>query len=211
MIRAQSASRSLSPATRAGGAGACAVWFVLAAACSGGRSTLAPKPTLDEGAREDAGPSGPLVACGTGEKPCDPTRLNGATCLNQGFGAGTLVCDPETCMYDTSMCSTTPTGPLGGLGGLFGGGGRGFFGGGGRGSRGGAGRASAGTGGARAGAGGREAGAGAVEAGQGGSAGEAGEPGEPGEAGGGGEGGSEAGASGSEAGAGGESGGGGTG
>ena len=61
------------------------------------------------------------AACGTGVTPCDSTNLGGATCGSVGAGSGTLLCDPVTCTYDTTMCM--PTAPTttgaGGLGGSF--------------------------------------------------------------------------------------------
>lgn len=50
--------------------------------------------------------------CGTGPG-CNTDDLGGETCESLGMQAGTLRCDEETCMYDTSLC---------GPGGLFGGG-----------------------------------------------------------------------------------------
>jgi hypothetical protein len=87
-----------------------------------------PPPPKDAGmVDEDPMDSGVIVAepppkrppCGTGPG-CDPTDLGGETCVSLGMQAGTLRCDEETCMYDTSLCG--PGGGLGGAGGLFGGG-----------------------------------------------------------------------------------------
>jgi hypothetical protein len=57
--------------------------------------------------------------CGNGGS-CDPNNLGGASCTSLGLGAGTLVCDPLTCMYDTSMCHLS-TGAAGSGGGGTGG------------------------------------------------------------------------------------------
>jgi hypothetical protein len=101
------------------------------------RSLLSP-----EGNDEIPGPTavsaGDLVdgglgpACGEG-RPCDPDNLGGETCSSLGAGSGRLGCDPETCTFDTSMCTDGIQGMAGTGGGppIFGGGGDGgpgFFG-----------------------------------------------------------------------------------
>ncbi|MFA5853948.1 MAG: dockerin type I repeat-containing protein [Patescibacteria group bacterium] len=55
------------------------------------------------------------------DEECDVTDLNGQSCQSQGFGGGTLSCDPS-CSFDTSLC-TTSSGSVGG--GATGGGGGG--------------------------------------------------------------------------------------
>lgn len=57
--------------------------------------------------------------CGTGPG-CITDDLGGETCVSLGMQAGTLRCDEETCMYDTSLCG--PGGGIGGAGSTFGGG-----------------------------------------------------------------------------------------
>jgi hypothetical protein len=48
--------------------------------------------------------------CGDGDidqsigEQCDGTNLGGENCQSLGFGPGILLCDLETCTYDTSMC-----------------------------------------------------------------------------------------------------------
>jgi hypothetical protein len=71
---------------------------------------------LCDGLPQDASVGRP---CGTGPG-CNMDDLGGETCVSLGMQAGTLRCDEETCMYDTSLCG--PGGGLGGAGGLFGGG-----------------------------------------------------------------------------------------
>jgi hypothetical protein len=58
-------------------------------------------------------------ACGTGSTPCDPTNLAGASCTSVMGRDGQLLCDPVTCLFETSMCSPMITN-TGGLGGLLG-------------------------------------------------------------------------------------------
>jgi hypothetical protein len=56
------------------------------------------------------------AACGKGTPPCDPKDLGGATCESTGAGSGTLLCDPVTCTFDTTMC--VPAAPTMGSGGM---------------------------------------------------------------------------------------------
>ena len=76
--------------------------------------------------KANGGPLGPEDLCGNGlideeaDEECDPGNENGkgnsakeklgrATCESLGFSAGgTLTCDPETCIYDTSLCKLPP-------------------------------------------------------------------------------------------------------
>lgn len=44
----------------------------------------------------------------TGEQ-CDSSNLNGFSCVDLGFAGGTLACDPVTCTYDSSNCTTGGT------------------------------------------------------------------------------------------------------
>ena len=37
---------------------------------------------------------------------CDTDVLNGATCQSLGLGDGTLACDAQSCLFDTSQCDT---------------------------------------------------------------------------------------------------------
>jgi hypothetical protein len=55
--------------------------------------------------RSDAGTG---VPCGngvidTGEQ-CDGVNFQGTTCTTLGYSSGTLVCDPMSCIVDSSMC-----------------------------------------------------------------------------------------------------------
>jgi formylglycine-generating enzyme required for sulfatase activity len=49
------------------------------------------------------------AACGNGVidpgESCDGSDLGGETCGSQGFDAGDLACDPDTCQFDTSGCT----------------------------------------------------------------------------------------------------------
>ena len=59
----------------------------------------------------------PVAICGNGlvEPPgegCDKRDLNGATCFSLGYnGGGTLLCNPTTCFYDTTLCRMDVLGP----------------------------------------------------------------------------------------------------
>lgn len=57
--------------------------------------------------------------CGSGPG-CDPADLGDETCGTLGLGEGTLSCDPVTCMFDTSMCTSPGGGGSGGSGGTGG-------------------------------------------------------------------------------------------
>ena len=62
------------------------------------------------------------VACGAGGA-CDPTNLGGQSCESLGMGVGLLICDPQTCTFDTSLCAGgTGVGGMMGSGGSTGGG-----------------------------------------------------------------------------------------
>jgi hypothetical protein len=51
-----------------------------------------------------------FAVCGNGVidgnrgEQCDGVDLGGETCVTLGHSGGLLLCDPETCTYDTSMC-----------------------------------------------------------------------------------------------------------
>lgn len=49
--------------------------------------------------------------CGNGTvdmgEQCDGGNLNGFSCVDLGFSGGTLACDPVTCTYDSSNCTTS--------------------------------------------------------------------------------------------------------
>ena len=94
--------------------------LVLMTACSGGRSALSPEPIGAPITTASSSETSDLPACGSMTKPCDPQNLGGATCSSLGAGSGTLLCDPETCSYDRSMCTETGTTGGGGLGALLG-------------------------------------------------------------------------------------------
>jgi len=69
-------------------------------------------PTTGDG---DGAP-GPVCGDGTvdpGEQ-CDGGNLNGLSCVDLGYGGGTLACDPVTCVYDASACTNTTDGGGGG-------------------------------------------------------------------------------------------------
>jgi len=53
---------------------------------------------------------GSALECG---EVCDGSNLGGATCLSQGFDAGTLGCNGSCTAFDTSSCSTTITNETG--------------------------------------------------------------------------------------------------
>jgi hypothetical protein len=67
-----------------------------------------------------AGGSSGNPLCGNGEiddnEQCDGSNLGGETCASLGEGDGTLMCLPNTCMFDVSMC-TQVGGGSGGYGG----------------------------------------------------------------------------------------------
>src|SRR5262245_55569785 len=93
---------------------------VILAACSSGSSLHDPnegdEETKDAGTKSD-------VPCGTGGK-CNPKDLGGATCTSLGMGMGDLTCDPDTCMFDMTMCQgagNTGTAASGGSAGATGG------------------------------------------------------------------------------------------
>lgn len=54
----------------------------------------------------------PLPECGNGiieaGEECDVGTLNGKTCITEGYTGGTLSCNPTTCQFDTSGCTSTP-------------------------------------------------------------------------------------------------------
>jgi len=91
---------------------------VLAAGCFLTHSR--PNESGDEADDSDAGPggegndfgeaSGDPYSCGNGvaegDEQCDGEDLKDVTCVSLGEGGGTLLCDPETCTFDVSMCTT---------------------------------------------------------------------------------------------------------
>src|SRR5688572_9976709 len=44
----------------------------------------------------------------SGSEICDGANLRGASCETQGFGPGTISCDPGCRKYDTSQCKPAP-------------------------------------------------------------------------------------------------------
>lgn len=66
--------------------------------------------------------TGTVPGCGdgviqTGEE-CDGSKLNGQTCVSRGFTGGTLACKSD-CTFDTSQCTSAPSGGGGGGGGVY--------------------------------------------------------------------------------------------
>jgi hypothetical protein len=108
--------------SRAAHQNACAlsVLLLLAAACSGGRSALSTEPRGASTTSASTPAKSDLPACGSMTKPCDPNNLGGQTCESLGAGGGTLLCDPITCSFDRSMCTSMGTTGGGGLGALLG-------------------------------------------------------------------------------------------
>ncbi|MFV8750734.1 hypothetical protein ACNOYE_09300 [Nannocystaceae bacterium ST9] len=53
------------------------------------------------------------AACGNGViddgEQCDGGNLGGFSCSDLGYSGGTLACDPVTCTYDASGCTTDTT------------------------------------------------------------------------------------------------------
>jgi hypothetical protein len=71
--------------------------------------------TSGGGTTESDESTGPIVGgCGNGaldmNEQCDGQNLNGFTCESLGNTGGTLLCDPVTCTFDTSMCSNDTSG-----------------------------------------------------------------------------------------------------
>ncbi len=60
-------------------------------------------------------------ACGNGViddgEQCDGGNLGGFSCADLGYSGGTLACDPVTCTYDASGCTTDTTTTMGGTSG----------------------------------------------------------------------------------------------
>ncbi len=94
----------------------------LSAACSKGATTL------DRDANEAAASNGLAGSdadddsrCGNEQiddgEDCDGALLDGVTCINLGFTGGTLACRPDTCLFETSMCTRPPSSGAGGDGG----------------------------------------------------------------------------------------------
>jgi hypothetical protein len=90
--------------------------LALGTACSKGATTV------DQDAKEAAGPIGQAGGgdeeqCGNDElddgEDCDGALLQGVTCINLGFTGGQLSCDPETCMFQTTLCTRPATGGAG--------------------------------------------------------------------------------------------------
>lgn len=73
--------------------------------------------TFDGAAAGHSG--GGSSTCGNGaidaSEECDGTNLHDESCKSLGMGSGMLTCDPITCSYDTSMC-TSRSGGMGGAG-----------------------------------------------------------------------------------------------
>jgi hypothetical protein len=80
-------------------------------------------PTTADSGDGDADPttdSGDPV-CGNGSiddgEQCDVNNLGGFSCVDLGYSGGTLGCDPVTCTYDASACTTDMDGGSGGTSG----------------------------------------------------------------------------------------------
>lgn len=75
--------------------------------------------TTDPTSAEMTGPTDETGGMGCGDamimpgEQCDGTELQGFTCESLGLNGGTLSCDPVTCTFDTSMCSSTSGGTSG--------------------------------------------------------------------------------------------------
>ena len=87
---------------------ACVLGLAVLVSCSKGASSI------DEDATDPICGNG-IINDEVGED-CDGNALNGVTCVNLGFTGGTLTCDPQTCVFETSMC-TRPNPGGGGSGG----------------------------------------------------------------------------------------------
>jgi hypothetical protein len=64
-----------------------------------------------KGSSGTAGTGADVTAtCGDGirqaAEACDGSDLSGASCAMLGYKSGVLMCDPLTCMFDTSMCGS---------------------------------------------------------------------------------------------------------
>lgn len=99
---------------------ACVLGLAVLVSCSKGASSIDEDATRAEELNNDEGEKDPI--CGNGiindevGEDCDGNALNGVTCVNLGFTGGTLTCDPQTCVFETSMC-TRPNPGGGGSGG----------------------------------------------------------------------------------------------
>jgi hypothetical protein len=88
---------------------------------AGSSSTTLPPVSTTSGGEESTGGSGSSgggsssggnttdgAGCGNGKidatEQCDGGNLNGFDCVSLGNAGGTLLCDPVTCTFDTSMC-----------------------------------------------------------------------------------------------------------
>jgi hypothetical protein len=64
--------------------------------------------TTGDGDGDDTDDTGAPV-CGNGTielgEQCDTSDLGGNSCVDLGYAAGELLCDPVTCTYDASQCS----------------------------------------------------------------------------------------------------------
>jgi hypothetical protein len=73
-------------------------------------------PTTTSGDGDPTTDSGDPV-CGNGViddgEQCDGGNLGGFTCVDLGYSGGTLACDPVTCTYDASACTTDMGGSSG--------------------------------------------------------------------------------------------------
>jgi hypothetical protein len=97
-----------------------ALWLLMVASCSKGASSIDEDATKAEDLSNDEGEKDPT--CGNGiindelGEDCDGNALGGVSCVNLGFTGGTVTCDPQTCVFETSMC-TRPNVSGGGTGG----------------------------------------------------------------------------------------------
>jgi hypothetical protein len=77
-------------------------------------------PTTEgDGDPTTEGDGDPTPTCGNGivdpGEQCDGANLNGFSCVDLGYSGGMLACDPLTCTFDASGCTTNTDG--GGTGG----------------------------------------------------------------------------------------------
>jgi hypothetical protein len=82
---------------------------------SDARSAVLALESLLDGPSDDGIVSLPCASsCGDGVRAeteqCDGTDLGGATCESLGYALGGLACDPATCAFDTSGCSSGTAG-----------------------------------------------------------------------------------------------------
>lgn len=76
-------------------------------------TTTTTTTTTDSGEDTTTTTSDTGGACGNGViddgEQCDGGNLGGFSCSDLGYSGGTLACDPVTCTYDASGCTTDTT------------------------------------------------------------------------------------------------------